>query len=124
MFYRTKNEKIREGLKEGYIRYNKKYDVYIDKDGNIFDGEYKPIKTYWNKSDKNYPCFNRNGHRRVFCHRVVAFTWVDGWAPDKVVDHIDNNSANYHPSNLRWCTKQENALYYYREQKNGLGDKS
>jgi hypothetical protein len=58
---------------------------------------YFRIKIYY----KSYPV-----------HRLIAFAWVDNPRPDIfiVVDHIDGNTRNNVPGNLRWLTKRLNHL--------------
>lgn len=41
-------------------------------------------------------------------HRLVAETFVSGYEPGKVVDHIDRNPKNNAATNLRWVTQREN----------------
>lgn len=42
-------------------------------------------------------------------HRLVAMAFVEGRTDERnVVDHIDRNSKNNLPSNLRWVTQREN----------------
>lgn len=98
------------------VKFNKRYSVYITKDGVVLDPEtMKPIRTWLNKSNtgRSYPCAmltdsftGKTG--RVYIHRIVAYTYCPGYEKGKVVDHIDNNPLNHHPSNLQWVTQSEN----------------
>lgn len=44
----------------------------------------------------------------LYIHRAVALVHVDGYSIGAVVDHIDDNSKNNNPNNLRWITSQQN----------------
>lgn len=44
----------------------------------------------------------------VSVHRVVARAFVDGCAKELHVNHKDGNKENNTPSNLEWCTQQQN----------------
>lgn len=46
--------------------------------------------------------------RWFWLHRSIARTFCDGYKEGLVVDHIDGNSLNNKPENLRWCTHKEN----------------
>lgn len=41
-------------------------------------------------------------------HRLVAISFIDGYAEDKVVDHIDGDKTNNNVSNLRWVSQTIN----------------
>lgn len=52
---------------------------------------------------------HKNGRvKRVYVHRLVAMLFVDGYDPDKEVNHKDYNKANNTYTNLEWVTKSEN----------------
>ena len=55
--------------------------------------------------------YNGAAHKRLV-HRLVAESFVHNPRPDIFieVDHIDRNPRNNHASNLRWLTRQLNAL--------------
>lgn len=44
----------------------------------------------------------------VYLHRLVALYFVDGYADELEVDHIDNDKSNNRHENLRWVTRLEN----------------
>jgi hypothetical protein len=56
----------------------------------------------------------KRGVRKSFrVHRLVAETFLDKPEGCTEVDHIDNNRANNHATNLRWCTHDENIAKIY-----------
>lgn len=67
--------------------------------------------------------------KKVNGHRLVAETWIPNPEGYDTVDHIDRDKSNNHVSNLRWCTRHENASFwerdedYRREQSIGKRDK-
>lgn len=40
--------------------------------------------------------------------RLIASAWVEGYAPDMTVNHIDGNYRNNHCTNLEWVTRGDN----------------
>jgi hypothetical protein len=44
----------------------------------------------------------------LYVHRAVALVHVSGYFEGAWCDHIDDNSLNNHPKNLRWVTPQQN----------------
>lgn len=49
-----------------------------------------------------------------FIHRLVAIAFVDGFAPDLFVNHIDGNKNNAKADNLEWVTRQQNLEHAMR----------
>lgn len=104
---------------------NKRYDVMVCNDGTVYNLDGTPVKIWYNTKTRHgrpYQCttlFDKltGKYERVFIHRIVAFCWCKGYEKGKVVDHIDNDRNNNHPSNLRWVTQEENIRAYYREQR-------
>ena len=85
--------KPRGGTKGGYVK------NCPDKDGYLKVGLYK------------------NGKRKTFgIHRIIAEIFVENPENKPEVDHIDRDTSNNRPDNLRWATA--------REQKYNQGMKS
>ena len=62
-----------------------------------------------------YPhcCIKINGKQKfVKMHRLVGIFFVEGRTEERnIINHIDENKLNYHPSNLEWVTSSENSLH-------------
>lgn len=55
-----------------------------------------------------------NGKRKKFSvHRLVARAFVEGYAPDLTVNHIDGNKTNNNASNLEWVTLSRNTQHQW-----------
>ena len=57
-------------------------------------------------------------HLYMTAHRLVALHFLENPNGYTQVDHIDENKANNHYTNLRWCTPQENVAAYVRNNAN------
>lgn len=57
-------------------------------------------------------CFVASRRRyRVLVHRLVAMAFVDGFHPDKCVNHKNGDKLDNRPENLEWVTKAENTAH-------------
>lgn len=91
------------------MRYNEKYDVYVDDDLVIYSYKYNGDKLTQNKigSNGNYPTVNTK-LGKCFIHRIVYETFV-GEIPDGYqIDHINTIKTDYRIENLRLVTAKEN----------------
>lgn len=65
-------------------------------------------------------CKNNIATKRMV-HRLVAETLIPNPENKKEFHHIDGNTYNHHPFNLRWIDREENIQEMYRLS--GLGPK-
>lgn len=60
-----------------------------------------------------YPMVSVYVDKKMFfitIHRIIMETMYPCNNMNELqIDHIDGNKLNFHPSNLRWCTRQENS---------------
>ena len=76
----------------------------VDTRGNIFS-LYRRRRLRGAKNSKGYLQLPN----KALLHRVVAEAWCKGKTVERsMVNHIDGNKCNNHPSNLEWCTAAEN----------------
>lgn len=100
-----------------YRTINEAPDYMVSEHGVVVrKRDFKVVK--WGYSVDGYPKVKlRLGVNSRICrlvHRLVALSFVDGYAPGLDVNHIDGNKLNTHPSNLEWVTRRENILHAYR----------
>jgi HNH endonuclease len=117
-------------MKTVYYHGEEFFDYYVLENGEVIN--HRTGRTLKASSDStcHYPRVYLNG-RRVLVHRIVAEAFVPlgkpsasisdeewGITPASVkqlimktmlVNHIDHDKENYHPSNLEWVTAEENA---------------
>ena len=60
------------------------------------------------KTHKYVNVYVNNQSNILYVHRAVALVHVNGYFPGAWVDHIDDNSLNNDPSNLKWVTAKVN----------------
>lgn len=104
-------------------RLNKRYNVIIividDLQPIILDAATgKRLKPFLRVSNTGlrYPALELYDHLKgkwdkPYVHRMVCYSYnLKGeYDPTKVVDHINGDVLNYHPSNLRYLTRSDNA---------------
>lgn len=97
------------------MKYNDKYGLWCDKEGNVFieDGRYKTTTLRKIKPLVNHGYFkvhtsSSRGHKIVYVHRVIAETFIGEVPQGMQIDHIDRNRQNNALSNLRIVTPKEN----------------
>ena len=71
-----------------------------------------------------YPAVNRSkiytdtpNQQKVFVHRLIAFTFVDGYEEGYVVNHIDCDKTNNRADNLEWVSSRENIINGYNPRR-------
>lgn len=65
---------------------------------------------------KGYPAFSAMKHGKkvtIYIHRLIAERFVPNPSGKPHVNHIDGDKANFDPSNLEWCTHQENMAHAF-----------
>lgn len=55
--------------------------------------------------------------KRKYVHRLVADAFLDGYFDGAVIDHIDGDTKNNRPDNLRWVTQKQNIWDSYKRGK-------
>lgn len=55
--------------------------------------------------------YKKNKGKNKYIHRLVAKAFVPNPNKLPIINHIDENPSNNHPSNLEWCDHQYNLTY-------------
>ena len=89
-------------------------DYSYDEEGNLFGKFGNKVGYYCKKYGVVYTKFGK-----LHISRVIAFLRDGIWYEE--VDHIDGNTHNDRPDNLRGCTRAENAMNrrMYKSNKSG-----
>ena len=64
-----------------------------------------------NGGNRGYLRVSTRKYGVMFAHRLVAITWIPNDKNLPVINHIDGNKSNNHPSNLEWCTQPDNVRH-------------
>lgn len=99
---------------EGRYQVDENGDVYsLPRFGSKFKERIK-MKTHVTMGGYRKVQFAKNGKRIcVFIHRLIAEYFIPNPDGKRCVNHIDGNKNNNHPSNLEWCTQQENIIHAF-----------
>lgn len=106
------------------MKYVKEFGVFIDNNCNIYstkrngkiyaipwsqggrNGAYYKIAYY--PVNENWERLPHNGNqRKAFVHRIIATAFVPNPDNKQTVDHVNRNSHDNNPDNLRWATQSE-----------------
>lgn len=68
----------------------------------------KPLKFYDKSGYNRVTLYNKNGHRKVLIHRIVATVFIPNPSNKPIVNHKDGNKLNNCVDNLEWVTHKEN----------------
>ena len=90
------------------MRYNEKYDLYIDEDLVIYKmNKNGKLEQKTIGSNSNYPIVTCN-KTKIYVHRLVYETFVGEIPEGYQIDHINTNKLDYRIENLRCVTPKEN----------------
>ncbi|HLI93239.1 MAG TPA: NUMOD4 domain-containing protein [Puia sp.] len=94
------------------IRSNECIIYQRDINGNFFS-RVQPEKILIPFVNSGYFKINLNKQMK-YVHRIVATVFVPNPNNYSVVNHVDGNKLNYHPSNLEWTTDQLNCQHAWK----------
>lgn len=88
-------------------------DYLIESDGRIFSLK----RNIWMKPSLGNNGYyglelaNKDGHKRLSIHRLVALAYIPNPNNYPIVNHKDENKLNNNVENLEWCTAKYNLTY-------------
>jgi hypothetical protein len=97
---------------EGFEKY------HINEEGVVVNTETgKVLRTDLNRTGYKRVTLSSEGKTlRIFVHKLVALTYVEGYAECLVVNHIDGNKINNHKDNLEWTTASNNRKHAFENK--------
>ena len=99
---------------EGKTTYTKRHGVRLWKQRIL---KPKAPKADGYRGDLRVSLWKNGKNKDFLVARLVAMTWVDGYAEGMTVNHIDGNHLNNRANNLEWVTLADNIRHGFR---NGL----
>ena len=88
-------------------------DRIVSRKGNPANLKGFPLKTKVSRGYERVTLYsgNRELHKQIFVHRLVALAFIPNPNNYPCINHIDENKLNNHVSNLEWCTHKYNSNY-------------
>jgi hypothetical protein len=71
------------------------------------------VKRSNKRSKTHYRCISYF-KKKLLAHRIVYRALIGPLDPNKVLNHLDGNGLNNHPSNLEQISQSDNCLHSYR----------
>lgn len=105
------------------VKVNEADGLYITREGKIFGtmkrtGEIYEITPYLNKPTAKWKV--KNGYYRFHyrgkmyqVHNLLGKYFIDGYAPNLVIDHINGDSTDNRLENLQWINRSQNVVKYW-----------
>lgn len=84
---------------------------------SLKSGEKKLLNQYTNNKYFFVVLYKDKKRKTCLIHRLVATAFCEGFDDSLVVNHMDENTANNHYTNLEWCTQEYNINYGTRNEK-------
>lgn len=95
----------------------------ISPSGNIYNDKKKTSITLKDNSGgyKQVGLYTSKGRVTCLVHRLVAQAYLENPNNFPIVNHLDNNRANNHVSNLEWNTIQGNSDHMVKQGRSAKG---
>jgi hypothetical protein len=90
---------------EGYYSVSSMGNIYSHKSGRL-------LKQTTTKHGYRHVVLSKENKASGFLvHRLVAFSFVEGYEKDLEINHINFDKTNNMSYNLEWCTRKYNNIY-------------
>ena len=90
------------------MKFNKKYNLWVSKEGLCFKVLNGKLKLKPTIESRGYLRVYYNGKHKAFVHRIVWETFKGDIPDGMVIDHIDTHKDNNRLDNLKMCSQKEN----------------
>lgn len=96
------------------VHYEASEGYYVSSEGDVWNTNRRKPKKLSSSGGGYLECkikLKNGSFKLIFLHRLVATCWCEGFNLEEgkiIVNHIDENKQNNHPSNLEWCTNKYN----------------
>lgn len=90
----------------------------VNEEGVVVNSETgRVLRTDLNKTGYKRVTLSSEGKTlRIFVHKLVAYTYVQGYEEGKVVNHKNGIKIDNHKNNLEWVTHSENRKHAFKNK--------